>query len=574
MSTRRVLLAGLIVCACVGVAVTVWDLTAGGFYFRLFGVRVSSWEAYKPFRAAMLAVMAWFWLHDRAAAPRATSWDRLPAVAPWVAAIAAATLVAIAIHFGIFAAGGADAYGYVSQAHLWASGRLAVADRLAPLTPLLGPATAPLGFRLARDPGWLVPIYPPGLPMLMAIALKAAGPSAVYFVVPLLGGLTVWLTYLLGRRLAEPRTAMMAAVLVAFSPIVVFQSLEPMSDVPATAFWMAAWVFATSAGRWAPLVSGLAVGGALLIRPNLAPLMLVLAYVVASTVQRQHRLRNVAVFLAGVAPAAGIIAVVNARLYGSPLQFGYGSFEAFYSWGRFKANAVRYFSWLVDLHTPAILVGLVAPVAGRVKAMMPMFVFIALLQLSYLFYLVFDSWPFVRFLLPGIPLLFILGSNVVLRGIERAPVAFRGAIVVLICTLLPCWYVVKARELTVFAIHRAEHRYIAVGEAVGHKLEPNAIVLTVLQSGSVRMYGDRATLRWDLIEPERLDAALTTVRAAGYVPYVILEEWEEQPFRNRFRASSAVRRLDASAVLEYIGESRTRVYSLSAPTPARPEADH
>src|SRR5207249_11628409 len=126
--------------------------------------------------------------------------------------------------------------GYVSQAYLWASGRIVAADPLANLTPLVGPATTPLGYRVANQSGFLAPICPPGLPILMAAAVMIAGsPTAVYFVVPLLAGLTVWLTYMLARRTAEPRTALIAAVLIAFSPIFLLQSLEPMSDVPATA---------------------------------------------------------------------------------------------------------------------------------------------------------------------------------------------------------------------------------------------------------------------------------------------------------------------------------------------------
>jgi hypothetical protein len=563
MSSRSAVRALLIVTACVGGAVALLDITAGGFYFRVFGIRISSWEADKPFRIAMLAIVALFWLHDNVASPIGTTWHRLPRAAPWVSALAAVMLVSISIRFGIFAAGGADGYGYVSQAHWLAVGRLAAPDRLASVTPLLGPAVAPLGFRLARDPGWLVPVYPAGLPMLMAGALRVAGPSAVYFVVPLLGGLTVWLTYVLGRRVAEPRTAMLASLLVAFSPIVVFQSLEPMSDVPATAFWMAAWVFATSAARWAPLASGLAVSAAVLTRPNLVPLTLMLAYVAASTARPGGQLRSVALFSAGVAPGCGIVAALNAWLYGSPLQSGYGPLEPFYAWDRFTANAERYPSWLVDLHTPAILLAFIAPLAGRVRAMMPMVAFIVLLFALYLFYVVFDSWPFVRFLLPAIPLMFILGSNVVMRLVERAPVSLRGAIVFLLCTLVPVWYVEKARRIGVFGIQRAERRYVEVGEAAGRELEPNAVVLTVLHSGSIRMYGDRATVRWDLIEPERLDLALRVLRSADYVPYLVLEEWEEQPFRERFGRTSVFGRLDWPAMMEYTGTSSTRIYSLS-----------
>src|SRR5205823_2051664 len=109
------------------------------------------------------------------------------------------------------------------------------------------------------------------------------GSSAAYFVVPLLAALVVWTTYVLARRVAgDARTAMAASILLAFSPIFIFQSLQPMSDVPVTACWMAAWTLAMSPRRWAPLGAGLVVSLAVLTRPNLVVLAIVLAFVVAS----------------------------------------------------------------------------------------------------------------------------------------------------------------------------------------------------------------------------------------------------------------------------------------------------
>jgi hypothetical protein len=86
------------------------------------------------------------------------------------------------------------------------------------------------------------------------------------------------------------------------------------------------------------------------------------------------------------------------------------------------------------------------------------------------------------------------------RGLERLPVTLRGGAVFLLCVLLPMWYVAKADRLTVFDIQRAEHRYPAVGEEIRRRLPANAIVLSQVQSGSVRLYGERLTARWDFIE--------------------------------------------------------------------------
>jgi len=150
MTTSRRLQLGLVSLGLGGLAIAVWDVTMGGFYFIVLGIRVSSWEAYKPFRIGMLAMIAAFWLNDRISAPDRTSWRMLPRWAPWIAAGIAVASVAIAIRFGIFAAGGADSYGYVSQASLWAEGRLVVPDPLAEVESVLGPAVVPLGYLRAR----------------------------------------------------------------------------------------------------------------------------------------------------------------------------------------------------------------------------------------------------------------------------------------------------------------------------------------------------------------------------------------------------------------------------------------
>ena len=85
MTTRTIQLV-LVAVGLGGLAVALWDVSMGGFYFTVLGLRVSSWEAYKPFRIGMLAMIAAFWLHDRAAAPDETSWHILPRWAPWIAA--------------------------------------------------------------------------------------------------------------------------------------------------------------------------------------------------------------------------------------------------------------------------------------------------------------------------------------------------------------------------------------------------------------------------------------------------------------------------------------------------------
>ena len=90
----------------------------------------------------------------------------------------------------MFSIGGADSYGYVNQAYDWASGQL---PRPIPDTHAAVPGSdvmqIPLGYRTAR-PHTMVPIYAPGLPLIMAVSLLA-GRRGPFFVVPIVGVLYV-----------------------------------------------------------------------------------------------------------------------------------------------------------------------------------------------------------------------------------------------------------------------------------------------------------------------------------------------------------------------------------------------
>jgi hypothetical protein len=558
MSRARSLQIVLAIVGLAAAAVAIWDVATGGFYVHVFGIRVSSREAYKPFRLAMLAGVAVIQLNDWHSPPPATSWNGILRWGKWIALGAAIASMALAFRYGIFAAGGADAYGYVSQAQLFARGELTAPDPLASVASTVGASTAPLGYQLSRTPGRIVPTYPAGLPIAMAAAISAGGLTAAFVVIPLFAGATVWLTYLLGARIADARAGLIAAILVTFSPIFLFQSLEPMSDVPVTTWWLLAWYLALMGRTDAALGAGVCVSAAVLTRPNLAPLAAVLALV---SVGRDRSLRRGLAFVAGAIPGCLAVAALNAFWYGSPLSSGYGELADLYLASRAIPNLRNYWSWLIELETGVILLAAAAPFVARDgRAAGAMLLFFASLLACYLFYFVYDTWPFLRFLLPGIPLLLVLVSAVIVAIFERLPLTLRGTMVFLICILAPVTYLLTANRLHVFDIQRSERRYVSVGEYIDAALPEKAVVLTVIQSGSVRLYGRRPTLRWDQMLPERLDQTLDGLRAAGYVPYLLLESWEEDLFRARFATSSIVGNIDWQPAFEYYGPISVRVF--------------
>jgi len=564
----RLLKYALALWAAVSFAVAIYDMITGGFHIAVAGIRLSSFEAYKPFRNGLACACAAFWLNDREA-HNTTWWDRLTSWAGPLALGAAALSVVAAIRFGIFVAGGSDAYGYVSQAALWASGQLAMPEPLAQVGRDLGIITAPLGYRPALIPGASVPTYAAGYPMLMAVALRLAGERAAFYVVPICSGVIVLLTYLIGARLTGPRTGLVAAVLLACSPMLLFESLEPMSDVPVTMWFLLAWWLVLDGRTMSAALAGLATSAAILTRPNLAPLAGILWLFAA---RAQPRLARAAAYAFGTLPGVLAVAAINRHLYGNAAMSGYGSLRELFDWSNVGPNLQRYPVWLVQLHTPAILLSLAAPfVAAREPDAPPsivrprtvavwMIVYGALLLVQYLFYGVFEDWPYTRFLLPVIPLLFVLSSNVLVVVLLRIPAAIRGAALFTACVLLSTWYLKKADELGVYSIAFSERRYESVGRYVRHELPENAAFVTVIESGSVRLYGKRATMRWDEVPAGKLDETLEAMRANGFTPYILLEDWEAPMFRARFKEGDDAGQVDWPPAVECYGPVTVRIY--------------
>ena len=98
----------------------------------------------------------------------------------------------------------------------------------------------------------------------------------MFCVTPIAGALLVWLTFLAARALAGPLAGAMAAVLIATSPMVLYQVVQPMNDITTAALWMATFVALIHRHDWG--AAGVCCGVALLVRPNLLPLAVVAGF--------------------------------------------------------------------------------------------------------------------------------------------------------------------------------------------------------------------------------------------------------------------------------------------------------
>lgn len=561
-------------------AITV--VVSGGFAFTVGSVLVRSHRPWVAALAALVSAALAAWLDGPAnfrPALRAV-WDRRDRVAPWVVGAAVCTVLVAGFVWGDFVAGSADSYGYASQALLWAKGDLTTANPIAFESPW--PAAdwtfSPLGYRPALIPGVSVPTYPPGLPLVMAVAIRCFGSNALFWVVPLLGALAVWSAYQWARAAVGPAAGAMTAILLAASPVFLFQLFQPMSDVPVTAWWVTALALMTR-GRF--LGAGLCAGLALLTRPNLTPLGLCVVPWVAYEAYVRGRTRGAVVravleFGAPCALAFAFVLTLSNTIYGDPLLSGYGAARDLFGLKYISANLTRYPVWLWHTQTPFVYLALVAPVLawlahrkrcpdaadsgpsiGRVLCAMG---FVAVNLGCYLVYFPFEEWWYLRFLLPALPVLLALASWVALRAIGTLAVEWRAPVTAVLLLTLASTYVQTAREGQAFSLQAGERRYVNAGRYAALHLPPRSVFICVQHSGSLRFYGNALTLRWDWLDPAWLDRAVEHLRRAGYHPYFVLEVQEEDGFRTRFSAASPFGRLDWPALADLRQDVVVRFY--------------
>jgi hypothetical protein len=459
------------------------------------------------------------------------------------------------IRWGTFVAGGSDSYCYVHQAERWAAllqgeGGLQAVEPLALEAPWPeAEATfTPIGHQPSRTmPGAIVPICPSGLSILMAPFLVLGGRDAIFLVVPLLGALLVGATYVLGSRFGT-RVGVGSALLAAASPVFLYQLVQPMSDVPASAFWVLAVAAVSGTKPRAPVIGGLATAAAVLMRPNLVPMAIPIGLFLLLRPERtwRERVRAAATYAACAVPGAIVVALIQQGFYGSPLSSGYGSLDALFGVENVGPNATRYFGWMSQAHTPAWLLAVAAPflLPGALTGLL---VSVTLVNLAlYLPYTMFSEWWYLRFLLPTIPLVLVLAlasfDAIWRRTVKVRPTSVRmgGAAVVvpLAAALMAALFVVEARRLAVFELQQFEARFEQAGTYVAERLPENALVLTAWQSGSVRFYSGRRTLAWEALDPAWLDRALAFAVEHELEPYLLFETREEPLFRQRFAGSS------------------------------------
>jgi len=440
------------------------------------------------------------------------------------------------LRFLVMTIGGADSYGYVSASRMIAGGGLIDS---APLADWLSAANrielaSPLGWTPSPDGHGIAPAFPIGVSAVMALFTLIGGPSAVFFVAPLTGVITLWLVHRLAREWVDHETALFATAMVAWNPLFITYAKQPMSDVPATMWIVLALLLAVQRSNTSALFAGLAAGAAVITRPAL----LVAAAVIALAAHRGETPKR-RLLSAGLGLAIGVFVqmAIQWTLFGSPFATGYGAAENLFALSHVPQNLQIFLgrhAWEVlgPLWIPGLIIGIFA--SRPEPRERPAMLFVAVL-LPYLFYLPFDHWETLRFLLPGlVPLTIVVADGLIhIARMTRKPIVAAVAIVAF-TAIVAGWSQDLLGKSSVWTIADLEQRYPLAGEWINVNTPPESVVLANQHSGSLRWYGKRQTLRWEFIDPHQLAKTIDELQSHGATVYVALEGDEVAMFDQRF----------------------------------------
>lgn len=547
---RRVAAAAGVLLASIALPLSAWIAVHGRFDLwtssRHFAIR----------RVTPVSLIAWMAIvmvfsmlpYDRRTASVAGAAIFLRKHARSLAAAVAIVVFVVCARLGAVTAAGSDPYGYVTQAWLWAKGgpvqSLPVLAFGAPVDPFV---FCPLGYRPGAIAGTMVPTYSAGYPLVMASFARIAGPGTVFLIVPLAAGAIVWLTFLIARDLMSPGAALIAVACTAASPVFLFESMQPMSDIPLTAWVLGAIAFVRRRTFSSALAAGAAASMAIVTRPNVAPLALAagLLALAGRGEDWRRQLARLGLFVAASLPGMALVAAINAVLYGSPLSSGYGSLGSIYQSSGAWRTAWQYVVWLWDTHSIFIFVALACPLLAivrpgdlspRLRAFWrPSLAIVAVNFGCYVFYTRFDHWSFLRFLLPSIPVLFILAAAAADALLSGASIRVRAAAMLLILLIFPFAYVHSATRGEAFVLRAGfRHAYEEAAEFAKTTLPPNAVFLALTETGALRLYGGRPSLRFELIDPTKYYVLVDYLHRQRLLPYAALERHEVSEFETRF----------------------------------------
>jgi len=401
--------------------------------------------------------------------------------------VMALALIAIFILYIIYRqkyVGACDWYAYYSHGQLLKSGQLHMKTEL---DPKEFTAIIPIGYYV-RD-GEVIPHFPPGYPLLLAIFGLV---GLEYFVNPLLGVLFTLLMYLILIKLTDKWIAAAFALLWALSPIAFWGSTQVMSDLSAGFFILLVFYFYTK-GKTIP--AGLIFGLSLLIRPS--NIVFGLALLPLLIKERQFLK-----FTLYSAITTSISAVYNWYMHGLPWKYGFYSAADIFSPAGFLEKYLVYSREMISQYTPIFLLLALVALWKRRKDTMIYF-FAAWFFVFFLFYcfVIFggEAWWSTRFLLPGIPALFFLAAMGLKDSLEiiakkwprlTTQEKFKPAFLMVFCLLMSVYFFfILGKDKFQLNTNKGKIFY-DVALKVKSLVPANSLIGSLDMSGALRLYAN------------------------------------------------------------------------------------
>lgn len=433
-------------------------------------------------------------------------------------------------------AGGSDSSGYLNAARFLAEGRtheeIAVLRALH-LPPDMAFRFLPLGFAQRQNRVEIAPSYPVGLPAHMVLFTIFLGWNLGPFVVSPLATLgSIVVMALLVRRLGFSRLlAFFAAAALAAFPTVIFQGLQPMSDVLAM-FWALVALYAlvrAEESTVAAFVAGVAAAVGIAVRPTSGLLL------VSALAFRSNR-RGLVAAVAGFTIAIVPLLWWQHLAYGSMLRTGYGSIGSLLAWENVPVRFRHYLYWLGRIGSPLMIAGvLYLPFARMITLRVRVAAFAAFLLTFafYCFYQPYETWWYTRFLLPVLPVM-IIGEVALLAAFGAR---FRGrmekAAVVALMIIQVTIGVKFSESRTVLHMDEEEARYPEAVRRMTLVAKPSDVVVAMQTSGAVKYYTGKTSFRWDLATGDEYQALRAHASIAGVRIFALLFPFEVEDMQKR-----------------------------------------
>lgn len=451
---------------------------------------------------------------------------------------------AMLVHQSTRAVGGSDSAGYARLARSLLQGDWK--NNLSPPAPEaaqfglpddLGYLFVPLAYGWMPEAKRMVPIYPVGFPLHIALPALVSGLStATYIINPVLAVLSLLLLYLLAREIGlSPLWSVAGMLILAGDLTFLGSALQAMSDLAAM-FWALAAVLAAMRSRrgerfhWWAMLAGASFGMAFLVRPSniilLVPVLLAL----------RLNLKSLLSFGVAGLPLAAFFLLYNYIAFGHPLQTGYavlGMWDSF-KLGGFATRVGYYAYWLTLSLSPLLPLGWLGLAANRAVEWRHRAILLTWFGgglVFYGFYTIYDHWSFLRFLLPGYPALIVgalLTAKISLDWMMKrmGNFAYRrlagGATAAALLLTVMGFARYQVNHFNMFLMRPVMDVNLEASRWAERMLPPNSLVVCSDMSGALDYYTKRPLMRWDLLAPQQWPVFSKAVLDKGYQLFAVL----------------------------------------------------